>query len=146
MAPRYIPAVVIFIALIIATVYFYKEESSYISGMKLSTGVVTALGDNSFLSVVTNGGKESSNTQAIVEFTVGTSKYLTEGRALGFPRWRVGQEVGVYYSPENPNISRINRWDELYFYTLIFGHFLAAVLLFSLVNFIVYKVRGRPLS
>jgi len=146
MAPRYIPAVVIFVALIMATIYFYSEESSYISGMKLSTGIVTELGSNSSSSVTINGKKKSSNTQALVKFTIGSSKYIVEGRALGFPRWNVGQEIGVYYSPDNPNISRINRWDELYFFTLICAHFIAAILLFSLVNLIVYKVRGRPLS
>ena len=146
MALRYIPAVVIFIALIMATLYFYSEESSYISAMKLSTGIVTELGSNSSSSVTINGKKKSSNTQALVKFTIGSSKYTAEGRALGFPRWNIGQEVGVYYSPENPDISRINRWDELYFFTLICVHFIAAILLFSLVNFIVYKVRGRPLS
>ena len=66
MAPRYIPAVVIFIALIIATVYFYTEESSYISDMKLSAGVVTELGNKSTTTVTINGKKKSSNTKHLL--------------------------------------------------------------------------------
>ncbi len=146
MAPRYIPALVIFIALIITAVYFYTEESSFIKGMNLTTGVVSGLGSESSSSITSNGIKESSNTQALVNFTVGSSKYTAEGRALGIPRWNVGEKVGVYYSPDNPNISRINRWDEMYFFTLICAQFIVIILLFGLVNFIVYKVRGRPLS
>ncbi|HED36727.1 MAG TPA: hypothetical protein ENI76_00540, partial [Ignavibacteria bacterium] len=124
MAPRYIPALIIFIASIIATVYFYTEESSFIKGMNLTTGVVARLGNKSSSSFTSNDIKESSNSQALVDFTVGTSKYRAEGRALGIPRWNVGQKVGVYYSLDNPNISRINRWDELYFFTLIGVHFI----------------------
>jgi len=146
MAPRYIPALIIFIGLIIATAYFYSKESSFISDMKLTTGIVTGLGGKSSSSITMNGKKESNNTQALVKFSVAASSYRVEGRALGFPQWTVGQKVGIYYSQDNPNISRINRWDELYFFTLICAHFIAAILLFSIINYIVYKVRGRPLS
>ena len=51
---RYIPALVIFIALIIATAYLYNEESTYISGMKLTTGIVSGLDGESSLSITSN--------------------------------------------------------------------------------------------
>lgn len=146
MASRYIPALVIFFTLSITTIYFYIEESSYVAGMKLTVGVVSEFGNKSTSSITANGGEKSSSTQALVKFTVDSSNYKAEGRALGIPSWSIGQKVGVYYSPENPKKSRINRWDELYFFTLIGAHFIVVILLFSLVNFIVYKVRGRPLS
>ena len=65
---------------------------------------------------------------------------------MGYPDWKIGQSVDVYFSPKDPRHSRIKRWDELYFYTLISAFFLACCVFFGVINFIVYKIRGRPLS
>ena len=65
---------------------------------------------------------------------------------MGYPYWQIGQNVEVYYSVDNPKKSRINRIDELYNFTLWFLFFISASVLFATINFIVYKVRGRPLS
>jgi hypothetical protein len=114
--------------------------------MKLSEGVVSQLSFIKSSDIKINDRKGAGHTEAIVGFTVNSINYKVKSRALGIPKWHMGKKVGVYYLPEDPNISRINRWDELYFYTLICAHFLTAILLISFVNFIVYKVRGRPLS
>ncbi len=143
---RYIPALVIIIGLTVATVYFYNEESSYISGMEITSGRVVALGGKSKSTITFIGSKSSANTQALVDFTVDGSTYRSEGRAMGLPGWEVGQTVDVYFSEQDPEKSRIKRWDELYFFTAICSFFLGFCLLFATVNFIVYKVRGRPLS
>lgn len=146
MAPRYIPAVVIFVALVLASAYFYQKESSFIEGMNTTSGTVVALGGKSTSSVETNGQTRSSNTQALVDFTVDGKTWRAEGRALGVPRWAPGEKVDVYYSPDNPETSRIKRWDELYFLTLLCLSFVAFILVFGTINFIVYKKTGRPLS
>ncbi len=143
---RYIPALIIVIALIGATIYSYQLESSYIKGMKLASGELVALGNKSTSSTSINGNKTTANTQAIVDFEANNSTYKVEGRAMGYPRWEIGQTVEVYFSEKNPNKARIKRWDEIYFFTVISSFFLNFCLLFGIINFIVYKIRGRPLS
>ncbi|MGM0563268.1 MAG: DUF3592 domain-containing protein [Pseudomonadota bacterium] len=143
---RYIPALIIVLALAGASIYFYQVESSYVDGMEVASGEVVGLGSGSTSSVTTNRDKTTSNTQAIVDFEVNQSTFTVKGRAMGMPAWKVGESVEVYYSKANPEIARIKRWDELYFFTLICAFFLIASLVFAAINFAVYKVRGRPLS
>jgi len=52
---RYIPALIIFIALIGATIYAYDAESSFIKGMQISEGELVALGSRSRSSRTING-------------------------------------------------------------------------------------------
>lgn len=146
MPARYIPALVFLIALTAATIYFYNDESSFIEGMSVAQGEVVALGSRSTSSSSINGRSSSSNTQALVDFEVNGKLYRVDGRAMGYPEWTIGQKVEVYYSPEKPATARIKRWDELYFLSLICAFFISTSLVFSLVNFVVYKVRGKPLS
>lgn len=146
MPSRYIPAVTIFIVLIGTTIYFYISESSYIAGMEVTSGVVVALGGKSTSSESINGQTTSTKTQALVDFAIANTIYQAQGRALGYPKWEIGQKVEVYYSQENPKEFRIKRWDEMYFFTLISLQFLLFLLVLGLINFIVYKIRGRPLS
>lgn len=143
---RYIPALIIVLALAGASIYFYQIESSYVDGMQVASGEVVGLGSSSTSSVTTNREKTTSNTQAIVDFEVNQSTFRTEGRALGFPEGKLGQSVKVYYSEGNPETARIKRWDEVYFFTLICLSFFVASLILVAINFIVYKIRGRPLS
>lgn len=152
---RYIPAVIIFLALIAATIYFYQQESTFIKGMNVTRGVVVGLGSKSTFTTSTNvnarhgtsdQNQTTVNTQAIVDFQVDGSKHRVRGRAMGYPRWQIGQSVDVYFSPRNPGQARIKRWDEVYFHTLLSGFFLIACALFALINFMIYKIRGRPLS
>lgn len=143
---RYIPALMIVIALIGSTIYSYQIESTYIKGMRLTSAELVALGAKSTSSTSVNGNQTTTNTQAIADFEVNNSVYRVEGRALGYPRWEIGQKVEVYFSEKNPNRARINRWDELYFFTGISALSLSFCLLFGMINFIVFKVRGRPLS
>ena len=143
---RYIPALVITIALIFSTLYAYKRESSYIEGMAVAEGVVTELGSRSKSSVTINGTTTKTNTQALVDFEVNGTVFRAEGRAAGYPLWEVGSKVPVYYSVNNPDKARINRFDEVYFFTLISAFFLICCLLFAFINFLVYKIRGKPLS
>lgn len=152
---RYIPAVIIFLAVSAATIYFYQQESTYINGMNIARGVVIGHGNKSTFTTTTNVGpsqgnsnqkQKTVNTQAIVDFQVNGSKYRVAGRAMGYPGWKIGQSVDVYYSADNPRHSRIKRWDEVYFHTLLSGFFLIAMVIFAMINFIVFKIRGRPLS
>jgi len=64
-----------------------------------------------------------NHTQAVVDFKVNHSVYTVEGRAMGYPRWKIGQVVEVYYSEKDPGMARIKRWDEIYFCTLISSFF-----------------------
>lgn len=146
MPKRYIPALIIFMALIGSTIYFYQQESTYIRGMKTAQGVVVKLGSRSTSVVTDNKKTTKTNTQALVDFKVDGSTYRAEGRAMGYPRWKIGQSVDVYYSPDIPQHSRIKRWDELYFYTLLSAFFLLCLILIGAINFIIYRVRGRPFS
>lgn len=146
MPARYIPALIIVIALLGAAIYSYKVESSYISEMSITPGVVIGLGSKSTSSTTINGKKTSTNTQALVDFKVANATYRAEGRAMGFPRWNIGQNVEVYFSQINPRESRIKRWDEVYFFTTICSFFLSFALLFGTINFVIYKVRGQVLS
>lgn len=146
MPARYIPALIIVIALIGSTIYFYNKESAYISGMSIAPGEVVALGSKSTSTVSVNGNKSTTNTQAIVEFTASGATYKSEGRAFGYPDWKIGQEVHVYYLPANPEKSRIKRVDEVYFYTAISGFFALCCFVFGSINYLVFRVRGRPLS
>lgn len=143
---RYIPAVIVLIALIGAVIYSYQIESSYIKGMNTISGELVALGDKSTFTTSINEIEERVNTQAIVDFEVNNSTYTVEGRAMGYPRWKLGKTVEVYFSESNPSEARINRWDEIYFFTLIFSFFLSCCTFFCVINFVVYKVKGRPLS
>ena len=152
---RYIPALIIFIGLLGAGSYSYKVESSYIKGMKTITGELVALGSRSVSSrrinddegkVNIHNHEGGSNTQALVDFEFNNTTFRVEGRAMGYPRWKLGQKVEVYFSESNPSEARINRWDEVYFFTLISSFFIIFCLVFSIINFVVYKVRGRPLS
>lgn len=146
MPKRYIPALIIFIALLASAIYSYQLESSFISAMKITTGEVVSLGSKSTATTSINGNTKKINTQAIVDFTVNEKTYTAKGRSMGYPYWQIGQNVEVYYSAENPKKSRINRIDELYNFTLWFLFFIGGSTLFATINFIVYKVRGRPLS
>ncbi len=146
MPRRYIPALIIVIALIGSTIYFYNEETSYIKDMTVAEGRVVALGEKSTATTKVNGKSTTTNTQAIVEFEANNTTYRVEGRAMGYPRWEIGQIVDVYYSEKKPNIARIKRWDEIYFFTIISAFFLSCCLFFGSINFLVYKVRGKPLS
>jgi len=146
MPKRYIPALVIFVALIWSTIYFYKQESSYIVGMTKGKGVVVLLGDKSTSSISFIGRTTTTNTQAIVDFEANNLTYRIEGRGLAYPRWKIDQTVDIYFSQENPTLARINRWDELYFFTILSSFFLGCLIFFATLNFIVYKIRGRPLS
>lgn len=146
MPKRYIPALIIFIALLGAAIYSYQIESSYINAMEIAAGEVVSLGSKSTVTTSINGNAKKTNTQAIVNFTVNDKTYTAKGRSMGYPYWQVGQSVEVYYSVNNPKESRINRIDELYNFTLWFLFFISASVLFATINFIVYKVRGRPLS
>ena len=143
---RYIPALIIVIALLCSTVYFYTEETAYINGMAVTEGTVVALGSKSTSSTTTNGKPTQTNTQAIVEFDSDGTTVRVEGRAMGYPHWEIGRTVGVYYAENNPSEARIKRWDEVYFFTLVSAFFLSVCLLFAAINFLVYKVRGKPLS
>jgi len=146
MPKRYIPALIIFVALIAATFYFYQQESTYIKGMSMATGAVVGLGNKSTATTTINHHKTTTKTQALVDFQYNGVTYRTAGRAMGYPRWKVGQSVDVYFSPQNPHRSRINRWDELYAHTLLSAFFLICIVLLGTINFIVYKIRGKPLS
>jgi len=146
MPARYIPGLIVFIALIFGGAYSYHVESSYINGMTTTKGEVVAFGSRSTSTRTTNDVEKTVNTQAIVNFVVNNETYRVEGRAMGYPDWVLGQDVEVYFAKHNPNEARINRWDEIYFFTLICSFFISTTILFSIINFIVYKVRGRPLS
>lgn len=146
MPARYIPASIIAILSLVATIFFYLSESDFIRDMKITSGKVIKLGNKSTSTISINGKKTTTNTQAIVEIVVGNGTYVSEGRSFGVPKWEVGQDVEVYYSADDPKISRIKRWDELYFFTLISAFFLISCVVLGLVNYIVYRVRGRPLS
>lgn len=143
---RYIPAVIIFIGLCLSTAYLYSQEARFIEGMTVTEGAVIGFGDKSSSSTTINGNTESENTQPLVEYSVRGDKYISEGRALGLPKWELGQTARIYYRESSPEVSRIGRFDELYFYTLLSGFFLIAITFFGLLNFVVYKVRGKPLS
>jgi hypothetical protein len=146
MPKRYIPALIIVVALIGLTIYFYQQESTYIKGMEITTGVVAGLGNKSTSTTTINGKMTTVNTQALVDFQFNGSTYRVNGRAMGYPDWKIGQPVDVYFSPKDPGKSRIKRWDELYFFTFVSAFFLIACVFFGIINFIVYKVRGKPLS
>lgn len=143
---RYIPALIIVIALICSTIYAYQEESSYIDGMAVTEGVVVDLGSRSTSSVTINGTTTKTNTQAIVDFEVNDAVFRVEGRAAGYPLWEIGSTTPVYYSVNNPDKARIKRFDEVYFFTIASAFFLGCCLLFAFINFLVYKIRGTPLS
>ncbi|MGB1581134.1 MAG: DUF3592 domain-containing protein [Nevskiales bacterium] len=146
MPKRYIPALVFVIALAICTTYFYVQESRFIEGMALAQGKVQSLGAGSSKQTSAFGKSVTTPTQAIVAFRVEGKTYKSRGRAMGLPAWLPGDTVGVYYNPQDPRQSRIQRFDELYFHSLIPGMFLLGALLFASINFLVYKLRGRPLS
>ena len=146
MSRRYIPALIIVLVLIGATIYLYDKESTYISGMSIATGKVVALGSKSTSSMSIPGKTTTRNTQAIVAFTVSGTSYRSEGRAFGYPDWKIGQTVEVYYSAANPKMSRIKRFAEVYFFSLVSAFFLSACIVFGAINYVVYKIRGRPLS
>lgn len=80
---RYIPALIIVIGLIGATIYFYQVESSYIKGMKIASGELVDLGNRSTSSTSINGNETTANTQTIVDFEANNSTYRVEGRAMG---------------------------------------------------------------
>lgn len=146
MPARYIPALIIVAILLGCVIYAYQFESSYIKGMKQTSGMVAKLGSRSTSTITINGETTTSNTQALVDFQVNNTTYRVEGRAMGIPRWDIGQTVVVLFSEADPSRARIQRWDEIYFYTLICSFFLACCVFFGALNFIVYKVRGKPLS
>lgn len=143
---RYIPALVIIIGLICCTAYFYLTESAFINDMEITSGKVVELGNRSTSAITVNGKTSQVNTQAIAEFLLDGKTYRVAGRGFGYPRWKVGQAVDIYYSPEDPRQARIHRLDELFIFTFISAFFLIACLLFAGANFIVYKIRGKPLS
>jgi hypothetical protein len=145
MTARYIPGLIIFIALIIGGAYSYHVESSYINGMTITSGEVVAFGNRSISTRTSNDIEKTVDTQAIVYFKVNNETYRVEGRAMGYPYWELGQGVEVYFAKDNPKQTRINRWDEIYFFTLTCSFFISTTILFSIINFIAYKLRGRPL-
>jgi hypothetical protein len=146
MPKRYIPTLILFISTIVGTIYASYLESDYISDFKVAAGIVTDLGSKSKHTVTVNGKTKSKNTQAIVSFTVEGKSYESRGRSLGYPYWEIGQKVKAFYSPNNPDISRIDRLDELYFFTILGCFFTLAFIFLVLINYTVYKVRGKPLS
>ena len=140
---RYIPALIIFISLAATSAYIFKKDLEYLTGMKRTEGVVFRFGAKS-KSTTTGGG--SRNTQPIVRFNVEGESYLAEGRAMGIPRWEMGETSGVYYDPDNPKKNRIDRFDEKFFYAFLPFLFLCGGLFFALVNFTYYKKTGKVLS
>jgi len=143
---RYIPALIIFTSLTASSIFFFKKDFEYLAGMKRTEGVVIRFGAKSVSTTTSGGSSASRNTQPIIRFNVEGESYLAEGRAMGIPRWEMGQASGVYYDPENPKKNRIDRFDEKFFYALICLFFLSGGLLFSLVNFTYYKKTGKVLS
>lgn len=160
MPRRYIPALILVLGLAISTIYLFNKETAYIKGMAVASGKVVALGNKSTSTVSFSSGvvlgknntsvvstnSHTTNTQALVDFSVSGSTYRSEGRGFGYPKWRVGQAAEVYYSSDNPKINRIKRFDEVYFYSIISAFFLSFCILFGSINYLVYKIRGRPLS
>jgi hypothetical protein len=146
MPVRYIPALIIIISLLIGSIYFFKADLEYIADMKYTEGEVIKLGSKSVSSSSSGGSVTSSNSQPIVQFSVGGEVYFAEGRAMGIPKWKKGDLTGVFYDPNDPGRNRIDRIDEKFIYPLIMLFFLSGGLLFALVNFIYYKKTGRVLS
>ncbi|WP_347333008.1 DUF3592 domain-containing protein [Marinimicrobium locisalis] len=146
MPRRYIPFVIIVITLIVGGGYFYHVESSYIEGMKEASGQVVDFEMREGSTVHRGDHKESWTRQAIVEFEANNASHRFIVRAFSYPKFEMGEGVDVYYSEGNPNKARVKRLDQVYFFTLICLIVLAYCAIFSLINFAVYKIRGRPLS
>ncbi len=136
MTSRYLPALFVIFCLFIVTSFLFVKESSSIEGFKSEEGMVTGFGSR-------KGTKRSTYT--IVEYRVNDAVYACHSRGFGYPAWKVGDQVRVLYSTIDPSNSRISRIDEIYSHTLLFSFFLFTSLLFLLVNFIAFKIRGRPL-
>lgn len=147
MPKRYILGLIIFLLTIAATIYFLHIESSYTDNFEITEGIVFELGDKSTSYVGVNGTKTTENTQAIVSFKVAGKKYISEGRGPGYyPRWKINQKVNVLYSRDNPELSRIDRLDELYFFTILGLFFTSAFIILGSINYLYYKITGNPFS
>ncbi|HWV14452.1 MAG TPA: DUF3592 domain-containing protein [Cellvibrio sp.] len=146
---KYIPALLLFILSLAATIYFFQLENGYIKNMHIVQGEIVGFGGKSGIKESSSqGGLKTStftHTQAIANFSKDGSIYRVEGRAAGFPRWQLQQKIEIYYSLENPKKSRINRFDELYFYTLLSGVLPLYIFLAFMFRFGVNALRKRPL-
>lgn len=142
----YLPAGIVIAALLASTAYFYHHESSFIAPMKVASGTVVAFGNGSKVTTTVNGVSNTRGIQALVDFSVGDMRYRAEGRAMGLPEWQLGQAANVFYLPGDPQVSRISRTDEAYFFTLLSAFFLVAMLLCAAINFIFHVVRNRRVS
>lgn len=140
MSVKCIPAIVVVMLLCLATGYFYLQESSFTQGLTLTPATVVGFGSKARLSTSVNGQASSTDLQPVAEFQVAGTSYRVVGRALGYPRWQLGEVVEVYFAEQNPHQARIKRWDELYFYTLLSGAFLILTLLCPLLNIFIIKL------
>lgn len=143
MRDSYIPICVVLAALFTSTIYLYRHESSFLKPMAITSGTVAAHGNRSIVTTTINGVSTTRGNQALVDFFVGGTRYRAEGRAMGRPSWQLGQVVDVYYLPSDPKVSRISRTDEAYFFTLLSGFFLVAMLLCAAINFAFRALRNR---
>lgn len=135
----YLPAIAIVLLLMCATGYFYIQESSYTQGMSTTSATIVGFGSKSRLTTNVAGARSSTDLQPIAEFQIDDKTYRIEGRALGYPRWQLGQSVDVFFFEQNPYHSRIKRFDELYFYSLLSAFFLITVFLSTLLNVVLRK-------
>ncbi|WP_166836018.1 DUF3592 domain-containing protein [Rheinheimera pleomorphica] len=140
MSVKCIPAIVVVMLLCLATGYFYLQESSFTEGLTVTPATVVGFGSKAGLTTSVNGQASSTDLQPVAEFQYAGTTYSVEGRALGYPRWQLGEVVDVYFAEQNPHHARIQRWDELYFYTLLSGAFLILTLLCPLLNIFLRKL------
>ncbi|WP_372873111.1 DUF3592 domain-containing protein [Shewanella sp.] len=140
MSVKYIPAVVVVMLLCLATGYFYLQESSFTAGLTVTPATVIGFGSKARLSTSVNGQASSTDLQPVAEFQYAGTSYKVKGRALGYPRWQLGEVVDVYFSEQNPHQARIKRWDELYFHSLLSSAFLILTLLCLLTNIFFRKL------
>jgi len=108
--------VTVLVALAISTLFLYKVESGYVSGFSLVSGHVSHFEYNKSSS---RTGASTANRikTTVVSFKVKSKSY--DVRSRGFQRPEFSESIEVYYDPNDPSNARVNRFDELYFYTLI---------------------------
>lgn len=146
MRARYIPSVIFLCCLLAISIYLHRVESEYIKSMLIAEGEIVGHGAGSTSSSTVNGKTNTTSTQAIVKYKVNGDSYKVYGRGFGFPKWKIGESVTVYYDVANPKKARINRFDELYLHTSLCLFFLSGGLLTALFHYIVYKTTGKVLS
>jgi len=126
------------VSILVAACFFYWKESRHVSRMKVADGYVMDVGGKR---ENVRGNQFTADVTAKVVYSVAGKNYRISSRFFGIPRWKVGEPVSVLFFPERSEIARINRIDDIYSLTLLFGTWFSLFLMWYVGVCILFLVR-----